>query len=140
MVAQVLRQRLAGYQQPGHPSIRQSVEPGLDERPQSPVVDAAGRLVQHADHGHNAPWLSDPQPRPKESRRDTVDDCNISATVHHRSKYRSAVGDGQRKRSGGDRHKLDPCVVAGRELSQATVVQITTRETGRIAQRHQGGV
>jgi hypothetical protein len=131
--AQIDGQRVAGDQQAPRASVRETVQYGLDDGAQRPMVDPAGRLVQHADHGQTVQ-----RRRAHERRGDAVEHQDVRGAAARRSDDGRAVQHGRRKRPLGKRDEDQARIHAGRKLGQTPMEQIPAAERAGIPERHQG--
>ena len=137
-LAQVDRQRLARRHQPARSPVGEAIEHGLHARAQRPVVDAAWRLVQHAEQ--RQPRLARGQPAARRTRRR----CCPARSRRLQSRVALARTRGASTMPSGNgalrhRHELESGVVRRRQLGDAAMKQVAARQLAWITQCYQGG-
>ena len=125
------REPVAGHHQDRAGAVRVPVkggpEPTLDVR----RVDAAGRLMQHADDGRPdtaEPWRGS-------ARRDAVEHEHVGAPGRRREQPGGPGRHRPGQRQVGDRDEAHLGAVVRRALREAPVKQVAARHAARIADR-----
>lgn len=104
--------------------------------PQRTVIDPAGRLVQ--DRCERPSRALHRQPRREEPGGDAVEEHDVRVLLRNLPHHGSGLADGQRERLRPERDESDPGLARRRDVSDAAVVEIATRELLGAAEREQG--
>jgi hypothetical protein len=133
----VKRERLASHHQALRALIRKPIEHRLHARAKDAVVDAARRLMQHAEH--RQPGLACDQPWPNEGRRDAIEHEHFCPARLRSPHCALASRDRSHEPSVLYGYERETGIMCGRQLGEAAMKQVPAGQASGVAECYQGG-
>lgn len=114
-------------------AVGEPIQLRLESGAKRAEIDAAGRLVQHAEH--RLAWCRERH----EGGSDAVQHDHVGPDLIDFGEHPRCVSDSPRKWALRERDETQLSGIRRRQLRQSTVKQVPASQLTRIAQRDQGG-
>jgi hypothetical protein len=130
---ELIREMLTRRDQDVGSSQREPIEPCLDTRANSAVVDSAGRLMEHRNQRNGGTACC--ESRTGERSGDRVEQKGARPEADRPTKHCCTAKSGERERPVGKGEEDDPRLVRRRRVRHSPVVQVAAAQAAGIAQR-----